>query len=162
MRLAGTLTRPVGNREQHVPQGEDADAYVNAWNSEPLSMYLLTSDPLNVSFDSVIPLEYPLTNLAQEDFVADDQSRETTGTDSWPSIGVLNRIGGSDQNFMELVFYAFGISFLMCVLLTPALCSIGARYIANPIRGSPHWKVAETTIPDQYQKAMVSGYYVAE
>ena len=109
MRLAGTQTRPAGHYGQHVPQGEQADAYLNAWIPAPLSMYLPPSTPVSVAFDSVIPLEYPLTNLAQEDIVADDQSRETTGTDSGPSIGVLNRIGGSDQNFMELVFYAFGL-----------------------------------------------------
>lgn len=156
MRLAGTQSRPAGRHEQLASQGENADAFLNAWNPEPLSMYLLNSDPLRFSFDSVIPLEYPLTNLAHEDFVADEQSRKTAGTVQSLFGGVFNRPRGSEQQYMELVFPVFGISFLMCVLLTPLLCNIGARFISNPIRGSPHQWEAKTTIPDQVQEAMAS------
>ena len=156
MRLAGTQTRPFGHREQLPPPGENADTYLSSWNSEPLSIYLLTGDPGSVSFDSVIPLEYPLINLAQYDFVSDEPGRETTETGPALFGGVLKRTTWSGQNYMELVFPVFGISFLMCVLLIPALCSIGARFIAIPIRGSPQQVEMETTIPDQYQEALAS------
>ena len=155
MRMAGTQTRPTGRHLQPVPQNENANAYRNAWNPAPLSMYLLTGHPESIVFDSVLPLEYPLKNLAGFGFTMEDQSRETTGTVPAPFGGMLNRTRGSNQKYMELVFPIFGISLLICVLLTPVLCSIGAQYIANPIRGSPHlMEAAEMTITDQYQETV--------
>ena len=156
MRLAGTRTRPVGHREQFAPQDENAVTYLSSWNSEPLSMYLQASDLGIVSFDSLIPLDYPLINLAQDDFLTVDQRQKTTGTEQELFGGVLNRTTGSERNYMELVFPLFGISFLMCVLMTPVLCSFGARFIAIPIRGSPQQVEVETTIPMQNQDAMAS------
>lgn len=157
MRMAVTRTRPSGRHEQPAPQNENANAYRNAWNPVSLSMYLLTSNPESIVFDSVIPLEYPLKNIAGYGFTMEDQSRETTGTVPAPFGGMLNRTRGSDQKYMELVFPIFGISLLMCVLLTPVLCSIGAQYIANPIRGSPHLtEAAEMTITDQYRETIAS------
>lgn len=156
MRLAGTQTRPSGRHLKSAPQNENANAYRNAWNPVPLSMYLLTGDPESIVFDSVIPLEYPLKNKAGYGFTMEDRSRETTGTVPVPLGGMLTRTRGSDQKYMELVFPIFGISLLMCVLLTPLLCSIGARYIANPIRGSPHLTEAKVTGTDRYQEAMTS------
>ena len=94
--------------------------------------------------------------MALDSFVGDGQGRETTGSAQALFGGVLNRTTGSERNYMELVFPVFGISFLMCVLLTPVLCSFGARFIAIPIRGSPQQGEAETTIPVQNQEAMAS------
>lgn len=157
MRMAGTQAEPTGRLLQPALQNDNANAYLDAWKPIPLSMYLLTSDPRSVAFESVLPLKYPLDNMVGNGLTMEDQNRETTAKAPVPLGGILNPTRWSNQEYMELVFPIFGISLLTCVLLTPVLCSIGARYIANPIRGSPQLTASvEMTMRDQYQETIVS------
>lgn len=167
MRIADLQTLPPGtpgfpgfpgyadSQLQYSPLGEIANSYLTPWNPDPLSMFSLNTDPGSLAFTSVIPLEYPLNDLAENDFALEDGNREMTGAMTTSLGGFFQLVNWPGQNYMEYFFPVFGYSLLICVLLTPALCSVGARYIANPIRGSPYpTEAAKVAITDHSQETM--------
>ena len=152
MRIAGSQTRPPGTGLQQFPPGEMANSYLTAWNPDPLSIFSLNDDPGSLAFNFVIPLEYQLNDLVRQDFAYSDHSQGKIGPMTASFGGFLQLVRWPGQNFMEYFFPVFGISLLMCVLSTPALCSLGARCLAHPIRGSPdQTEVAKVVITTRSQ-----------